>query len=392
MYIAASGSRLAQSVLMALQHEGKPSYLSNEAYLKRFARTGWDKEETDQAYKVMEMWGQENTNDEEDDLAELQNFPQQYTDWLEQAASLQAQMDALNQQIGRITTRIASGEATTFQFQELEKLTALMAMQRQELATVNDNLAGAVDQYRNLAEQVFGYEVEFAEGVEFSDEQSIAQIQNLATSNLEIIRYFDEVLQEAGSTMTGLEAFNRFMAYTPSGTRITVHLGDNVESQGEFVGNTPLPGSAPDEKLDDLYLGSQVSAATITHEFFHQLDRYFNMALSSDSNPRGFINYLSNVPNSISGAHDLSMTRQFVIVSGASPLDLREEIFADLGMTAVLDGLGLFINPDPLPGVDPRLVAFTEDRNAQDIECALRQYFRQLLTGEPWSYESCQAS
>jgi hypothetical protein len=54
--LAAKGTQLAQDVLLALQHEGKPAHISDEKWLQRFARNGWHDEETQQAHKVLKMW------------------------------------------------------------------------------------------------------------------------------------------------------------------------------------------------------------------------------------------------------------------------------------------------------------------------------------------------
>ena len=59
--VAASGSRLAQAVLTALSHESMPTLESAEKYLARFARYGWDEEETEQARNVLSAWQEQQT-------------------------------------------------------------------------------------------------------------------------------------------------------------------------------------------------------------------------------------------------------------------------------------------------------------------------------------------
>jgi hypothetical protein len=44
--------------MMALKHEGKPGYVSDDKYLKRFARYGWDGEEDAQAKRLLGLWRQ----------------------------------------------------------------------------------------------------------------------------------------------------------------------------------------------------------------------------------------------------------------------------------------------------------------------------------------------
>ncbi|MBL8162627.1 MAG: hypothetical protein JNJ61_11625 [Anaerolineae bacterium] len=56
MYVAAAGNPLAQSLLMALQHEGKPEGMSNQRFLRRFAGYGWNQANTDQAHKLLHLY------------------------------------------------------------------------------------------------------------------------------------------------------------------------------------------------------------------------------------------------------------------------------------------------------------------------------------------------
>lgn len=51
--VMAYGNPLAKDVLLALQHEGKPEHLSDEAWLKRFASYGWDEKESQQAHRIL---------------------------------------------------------------------------------------------------------------------------------------------------------------------------------------------------------------------------------------------------------------------------------------------------------------------------------------------------
>jgi hypothetical protein len=57
MYAIGKGSRLCQSLIMALKHEGTPGYVSDDKYLERFARYGWDDEEDASALMIMSLWG-----------------------------------------------------------------------------------------------------------------------------------------------------------------------------------------------------------------------------------------------------------------------------------------------------------------------------------------------
>ncbi len=317
---------------------------------------------------------------EEDDLVtQLQNFPQQYQEWLAQATALRDQLALLNQQRDRIVARLASGGATSFLLNELERLNVLITTQSEELATVNDRLAGAVDEYADLAEEVFGYRITFDDQFFESDQQRIDLLTNLVTSNVRIVRYLDTL----GLERSGLEVFLEIFAEQGA---ITVELGanavtnDDSTSIGEYHGLTPTAG----EGSNTVYLGSQVSVATITHEFFHQMNRYFNMALTSGEDPNVMTlrAYLRDV--ALNTVYDpprpgLLFQRRGIITDGASDDDSDDaEIFPDLAMAAVLDNLGFRVdevNRSPI-------VAFDDTQNAQDVECAIRQYFSQILRGK----------
>ncbi len=53
LQVALSGSRLGEGVLRRIQHEGKPPYVSNKDYLKAHARTGWNKQDTEQIHRIL---------------------------------------------------------------------------------------------------------------------------------------------------------------------------------------------------------------------------------------------------------------------------------------------------------------------------------------------------
>ncbi len=311
----------------------------------------------------------------EDDLVtQLQNFPHQYQEWLAQATALQNQLALLNQQRDRIVARISSGESTSFLLNELENLNMLISTQERELATINERLAGAVDEYADLAERVFGYEITFDDQFFDSDQQRVHLLTNLVTSNVRIVDYLDTL----GLNRPGLEVFREIFAEQGN---VTVELGANATTDdsgnpiGRYHGLTPT-GS------DIIYLGSAVSVATITHEFFHQMNRYFNMALTSGNAPNimSLPDYLANVAvNSLRPSEGLPFQREGIIEGGASDDPDFAERFPDLAMAAVLDNLGFRV--DEVNG-SPVVRFVPGSRNAEDVRCGIRQYFSQILNGQ----------
>jgi len=117
---------------------------------------------------------------------------------------------------------------------------------------------------------------------------------------------------------------------------------DNVGRVDEFTGYTPLHQSQdknnPDiDNLSIIYLGSEVSVATITHEFFHQLDRHWGREELTDYRIEGnFFTLLINngLPNT-----DATLTgRAHNAEREGSLASSYVELWADMGMTAVLHG------------------------------------------------------
>jgi hypothetical protein len=343
-------------------------------------------------------------------IAELEAFPAHYAELVAQAEYLArfvpgevTRIQGLMREIRNELRMIGKDDPLygELQAQSDDLRRQLMDMLSHRRQVLND-LASAPEDYAALMEQAFGYDIAFAG--EFEGQEYINQLTRLRDSNLAIVAKYDEIM--AGTGYTGLDIFRQFFATSPysaegEDNRIMVLLGDNVGAEGAFYGKVPLGaiGVMLDEdamaELDEdilagyrqdlqtIYLGSQVSTATTTHEFYHQLDRYFGLALSDQDNPMGLPTYLrDDEKNTLSSESGFPFNRGFVdsyiIISGASSDDDNPEIFADLGMAATIDGMGLIVHSE---GVGDA-VAFRDGKNARDVECALQQYFRQILLGQ----------
>jgi hypothetical protein len=243
------------------------------------------------------------------------------------------------------------------------------------------------DRYAALIEAAFGYGIEFGDYLPDNDTDGrIRQLERLADSNLLIVGYLDSI------GLDGQATFQEYFASTSEGDAITVWLGaDNLvstERDAAYRGNVPLPGSAPPSALDDVYLGSQLLTATITHEFFHQLDRRLGMvSTGQDTNVMSLSVYLTDIAiNSITKVPGLPFQSETVLNTEARANQSTEdpEYFADLGMTTVHDSpyansLGREDYPTALEDAEP--IRFIDSTNARDVECALKQYIFQVLTG-----------
>ena len=145
-----------------------------------------------------------------------------------------------------------------------------------------------------------------------------------------------ETKQNQDPNITGLSVYRRHFGQTNAGP-LRVLLGeDNLlaevfglepeeADEAKYLGNVPLKASASGEELEKIYLGSEVNIATITHEFLHVLDR--NTDITQDivdhwvhkteyRRTKTFTNLLSRI---------------------AAKQTVFAELWADVGMTAVLD-------------------------------------------------------
>lgn len=252
----------------------------------------------------------------------------------------------------------------------------------------------------------FGYTLDlshFIESQHFSgDQQRSLLLLNLLISNLNVVGYLDEVLAFGRENnlpvpgRTGLAIFRQVFGENGS---IVVYLGANDTSTGDTdaAGNPIVIGAftgLTPQYNDSLFLGSHVTAATITHEFGHQLDRYFDtqgssFALSSGNNPdvMGFGTFLRDTainrlqrsePRAFTFGPDLTSR---ILRARANADPDNAELFADIFMTAVFNNRSLTVNPDA-PAEGNSLVGFTDTENTRDVECAIRQYLLQILSGK----------
>ena len=191
--------------------------------------------------------------------------------------------------------------------------------------------------YELMLEKVFEFDIEWGN----NDENKLHQLQNLAKANVHIVDYLDHVIEKKKQNqdleITGLSIFQRNISQTDTGP-LQVWLGaDSVlvevfdlEGKGakdaKYLGNVPLKASASGEELKKVYLGSEVNIATITHEFMHVLDR--NTGITRD--------ILKYWTDDTDVSLDLQIF-QYVIKGFAAKQTAHDEVWADIGMTAVLD-------------------------------------------------------
>lgn len=187
-----------------------------------------------------------------------------------------------------------------------------------------------------MLETVFGFEIEWGN----KDENRLSQLQNLAKANVHIVDYLDHVIEAKQSldpNITGLSVYRQHFGQTDTGP-LRVSLGaDSVlvevfrlegedAADAKYLGNVPLKASASGEELEKVYLGSEVNIATITHEFMHVLDR--NTDITED---------ILDHWNSNTGVPANTHIHKYVIKGFAAKQTVFAEIWADIGMTAVLD-------------------------------------------------------
>jgi len=87
MRATAKGSPTAEDLLLALKHEGKPSHISDEKYLQRFARYGWHEEEDEQARAVLKVWSKNNSKNDESRIAFRQHNSDEETPIIDKAVN-----------------------------------------------------------------------------------------------------------------------------------------------------------------------------------------------------------------------------------------------------------------------------------------------------------------
>jgi len=327
MRATAKGSPTAEDLLLALKHEGKPSHISDEKYLQRFARYGWDEEEDEQARQVLNKWQFEtyaiDPNDPFDEIGDMA---------LDQNA---AQQQALREQY-------LNGEITGVEFvgQSVALYREKRAIERM-LAGFDDQDSETAAEYEVFLETVLGYSLELGSDI------SAVQMQTFAQANLAIIEYLNEV-----TNGNGLQTFIEVWSQNPNGEQVVIWFGDVAEGNtgGDSFGLVPQPESADGDSLNSIYLGSDVNVATIVHEFGHHLDRWFKLrqdpAFGGEGGLTGYLtgvgdNNTSQMFDLTGGDFNLNLDLVTFGMQGfAAKQMLPAEFFADLFMTAVLDGSG----------------------------------------------------
>lgn len=354
LWLLANSSPLAHSVYLALTHEGKSDFWDDERWLKNFAEYGWDEEQDEIAKQVLEKWKYIHTDDfTSDEWTRLSSFFQDTDtqDPLEAVYVLYG--EHLSAEIDRLLTTRNATNARQVDSAVNELL------ERQNALANSEIMPGNYVQIAEIMEAVFGYQIEFSG--EFTEEERTAQIRNLAEANLAIVHYFDSLSSETG--LSGLEIFNNYFSKSPYSVSpaniVTVYLGaDDARSDqldevrgagGPSFGWVPLPNSFTEasnrdlrpELLGGIYLGSSVDVPTIAHEFTHQLDRYFLLSLSDENSPASLRNYLSTLPTAYNTL-GLPMDRPAgpLLIGRVSDENDSQEIFANMGMTLYLHGLG----------------------------------------------------
>ena len=190
--------------------------------------------------------------------------------------------------------------------------------------------------YEDMLNKVFGFKIQWGT----NDGNKLNQLQNLAKANVHIVDYLDHVIetkQNQDSEITGLSIYQRNFSQTDTGP-LKVWLGaDSVlvkvfelegadDKDAPYLGNVPLKASASGEELEKIYLGSEVNIATITHEFMHVLDR--NTDITQE---------ILNEWVHKTGVPPDDDIYKLVIKGFAAKQTVFAELWADVGMTAVLD-------------------------------------------------------
>jgi len=203
--------------------------------------------------------------------------------------------------------------------------------------------------FKTNMESAFGYEIQWGNTLTNNKVGQWKSLANLLASNLHIASYFNEnILPSSSKPEPGLDVFRKYFAKIPDGTSVTIHLGEGNPHQGLV----PLPNGA-DSIESDIYLGADVNVATITHEFGHQFDRWFEMSGLDDfkedldtKNPGGITGYLTKIKNGYSNFYHITGGRNlhyslyvYGLNSFAGKQMLEQEVWADIFMTAVLSNM-----------------------------------------------------
>lgn len=218
---------------------------------------------------------------------------------------------------------------------------------------------------------------------------------NFLTTVAHIIAYFDEsinMLNEMASSgdgtvmildadgnptqldLQGATIFEDFFGTNASiGEAVTVYLGANEQTGDARAGLVPLPSSTQDtEALSGIYLGSDISVATMAHEFGHQLDR----SLADGSNPFSTGVLALTLPS------DLGIPLNNRNAMGAYEATVQPEqtveIIPDHFTTEVLDEMGFegtVVGVNTLTGETYNLVQWRDTDQSQNASIALTAFW-----------------
>jgi hypothetical protein len=353
MRIAAFGSRLAQQVLMALQHEGKPWYLSNESYLKRFAHTGWDKGETEQAYKVLEMWAGRGFSDTRDaayegvagaagqvDGVETLEY---YAGLLEQYEGLPSD-EELARQKDNILRRISSGDLSVHEeqrlFVQLAELNNLMKTRAEVVASLSAE--GAMTSYREAMAAVYGISVNDSdEPLPSSQIEALMALENYRRGADEFAQFLVDVYLGEGAENQDRYAFFRAVM----GDITIIRTDDTIQEDGKDI--TGVKGYAGGHRIYDLFnsFTNQMSAINFTHELGHSFNAFSGKGFT---HPGSFfavpgLDYAALEQLLLSSETDELRLQNPVITSDGVDDDEVSEILADMILFASAGAIPEFV-------------------------------------------------
>jgi hypothetical protein len=353
MQAIAKGQPLARGMLLALKHEGKPSHLSDEKYLQRFARFGWHEEEDEAARKLLKVWGRQ-PSIPEDELDGL----------LDQVGNYALDANQAEQQA--LLARYLSGELTAAEYRQS---LSVLDQTRLEIETMLEGIM-SLQEAEEFLEMTLGYDLQLGSDI------TATELTTFVEGNLAIIEYLNEV-----TNGNGLQAFIQIWSQNPDGQQVLIQFGDIAEGQtgGDVYGFVPQPESSDDAiGLRSIYLGSGVNVATLVHEFGHHLDRWFKLrqdpAFGGQGGLTGYLTSInpesgfSNMYDITSAQYNLNIEFTANALQGfAGKQFLPSEYFADLFMTAVLDRRGETVYSLDIDQLDTRV--------RQEISVAIGQEF-----------------
>lgn len=242
--IALSSSRLGQSVYRTLQHEGKPNYISNEQFLKqRFARTGWNREETRHVLNTLTMLDNQTTQPG----IEFEDYHPANTYSSAQQVTILGQADEILQNSTDPAERIHA-QAVILSLRYGVNLT---------INRTNDESASGIYWIDDIEDNPEFWNERINNAYAAVDTTAQALGQAIRSGRLDLPGYIDRNLSDA-------ELFNFIMG------AIEIRYTPNIEK--EFAGRTEPNGDVIQffkPIIDPSYIPSRNN---IIHEFGHVLD------------------------------------------------------------------------------------------------------------------------